>query len=113
MDTSELKRRTLFREVNMRIRAISERFGVEDPSYVVLCECGAESCLRRVEVPAEVFSDVREDGQRFVVAPGHERPGGERVLETATTYSLVGIDSPAPRSALRSLAPNPLTAGTQ
>jgi hypothetical protein len=90
---TELRTRTLFREVNARIRAISQGFGIETGTVQVLCECGVDGCLQRLEVPVGVFAELglEVEQRRFVVAPGHGRPGRDRlVLETAD-YRLVAV----------------------
>jgi hypothetical protein len=110
----DAKKRMLFREVNARIRAINERFGVENGSYEVLCECGTDSCMRRIEVPTAMFAEVRDDQERFVVAPGHERADGERVVEAGATYAVVSVE-PALRAPhrLAGLSPSAVIAGAR
>ena len=83
------------------------RFGVSEAGCQVLCECGDESCLQRVEVPLGVFAELRARNDRFIVARGHERRESERVVTEAPTYAIVAV-APAPeRSTIGVLAPNP------
>jgi hypothetical protein len=77
--------------VNARIGAVNDRFGVSVGTYQVLCECGAESCLQRIEVPSEVFTELRDDRARFVVAPGHEASGADEVVAETGSYSIVEV----------------------
>ena len=71
---------------------MSERLGVDSATYQVLCECGDEKCMQRVDVPTGVFADVRDDHGQFVVAPGHERRGRDRVVAQAPAYSVVTFE---------------------
>jgi len=61
------------REVNARIREVSDRFGTPDGSYRLLCECGEEGCAERLDVPAAEYEDMRLSNEFFVCA-AHERP---------------------------------------
>jgi hypothetical protein len=87
----ELRKRSLFREVNERIRGINAEFDVLGESYEVLCECGLDGCVERVEVPARVFEEVRTDGARFLVTRGHEQPEHEHVLSHNGKYAIVAL----------------------
>jgi hypothetical protein len=67
-----LRKRTLFREVNERIRELSRRFGGAPSNYEFFCECTRADCLLRVELPGAAFDEIVADEERFVVAEGHE-----------------------------------------
>jgi hypothetical protein len=60
----------LLRDVNARIREISDRFGTDDGCYRLLCECGGDGCHERVEVPASFYEEARRQAQ-FFLAQGH------------------------------------------
>jgi hypothetical protein len=83
------ERRWVFREVNERILEVDERFGAGAERCDVFCECGAEGCVTRIEVPARLYDDVRKAGRSFVVAVGHERLGDERVVAEDAGYRVV------------------------
>ena len=83
------QRRSLFRELNERIRGISVGFAVTDESYDVFCECGRLDCDERVEVPTEIYERARGDGRLYVVRPGHEPAYADRVLAADAAYSVV------------------------
>jgi hypothetical protein len=85
--------------VNTRIRSINERFGIDRPTYEVLCECGHDACVQRVEVPVAVFAEVHVNDERYVVAPGHQWTGGDHVVAERTAYSIVALQ-PAARASL-------------
>jgi hypothetical protein len=67
----ELKRRVLIREVNARIREVSDRFGTPEGSYRLLCECGRGDCEERFEVPVAEYDDLRLRNE-FLVCESHE-----------------------------------------
>jgi hypothetical protein len=63
----------LLREVNGRIREISDRFGTPEGTYRLICECGREDCEERVEVPVSAYEEARRS-EGFFVASSHEEP---------------------------------------
>jgi hypothetical protein len=69
-----LNRKALLREVNTRIREISDGFGAPDGSYRLLCECGDEDCAERLDVPIGQYDELRRTGG-FLFAAGHEPAG--------------------------------------
>ena len=64
------RRESLFRDVNERIAETAENLGSEDAVFV--CECAAAGCDERLPAQLDEYQQVREDGVRFLVAPGHE-----------------------------------------
>jgi hypothetical protein len=60
----------LLRDVNARIREISDRFGTDNGSYRLLCECGRDGCRERVEIPVAAYEEARERARAFL-AQGH------------------------------------------
>ena len=69
---------SLFRDVNERIAESAERF--DAPSTEFVCECADQACTDRVEATLEEYEDVRADGARFLLCPGHEDTRVERVV---------------------------------
>ena len=59
--------------------------------YHVICECGEPSCFSRLELPWQVYEDVRRAERQFVVAPGHEQPGEDCVLVFDDGYRIVTV----------------------
>ena len=66
-----VRRASLIREVNERIREISGRLD----SFEVRCECGRHDCDRTVELTGARWEEIRRAERAFVVAPGHEPAG--------------------------------------
>lgn len=89
--TTEINRiartESLFRDVNERIAEVADRLGSDDAEFV--CECSDAGCGERVEVPLHEYEQVREDGARFLVAPGHEEPAYEHVLMRRPEHQVI------------------------
>jgi hypothetical protein len=85
-------KRPLFREVNDRIRDVTTSLGPDSAhGEILLCECGREGCEERLEVPLDVYEVVRSEGQRYLVAPGHEEPGDEQVVAGTPGYLVIAL----------------------
>jgi hypothetical protein len=54
-----------------------------------VCECADPECTERVEAPLEAYEDVRADGARFLLVPGHEDERVEKVVERRRRYNVV------------------------
>lgn len=89
--TTELDRiartESLFRDVNERIAETAERFDSEDAVFV--CECADAGCDDRFSAQLDEYEQVRADGVRFLVAPGHEIADYERVLYRHSDFQVV------------------------
>jgi len=79
----------LFRDVNERIREISDTFEQPDATYDFLCECSDPACAARVVLTPAEYEHVRAEPTRFVVAKGHALPEIESVVEQATDHVIV------------------------
>jgi hypothetical protein len=93
MDPGQEKRlamnEALFRDVNERIREISDSFSQEEATYDFLCECSDPGCADRVVLTRAEYEHVRSDSTRFVVAKGHALPEVESVIEQAKDHVIV------------------------
>lgn len=78
---------SLFRDVNERIAETAESFGANDAEFV--CECADADCAERIEATLDEYELVRADGIRFLVAPGHDEPEYERVLQRRGDHHVV------------------------
>ena len=81
------KTESLFRDVNERIATAAGGFGSEQAEFV--CECADPTCVDRVEVPLEVYEDVRSEPTTFILANGHEEGSIEKVVETRRRFQIV------------------------
>lgn len=79
----------LFRDVNERIREISDTFEQTDATYDFLCECSDPACAERVVLTPAEYERVRSEPTRFVVAKGHALPEIESVVEQASDHVIV------------------------
>jgi len=90
MDFSERAARNeeVFRSVNEQIEQ-----GAEKHAVVGLvrfhCECDRESCFDRLELHAPRYREILQQPYMFVVAPGHDDPRVERLIERHESYSVV------------------------
>ena len=81
------KTEALFRDVNERIATTAEHFGGDDAEFV--CECADPKCVKRLEVPLEVYEAVRADPTTFILANGHEEDSIETVVEERRRFQIV------------------------
>ena len=79
----------LFRDVNERIREISDAFQQPDAAYDFLCECSDPACAERVVLTRAEYEHVRAEPTRFVVVKGHALPEIESVVEQARDHVVV------------------------
>jgi hypothetical protein len=71
----------LFREINERVREIATVHGADLHLYEFYCECSNTDCTLRVELHLRDYEGVREHGNRFLIAPGHNLPDIEEIVE--------------------------------
>jgi hypothetical protein len=98
----------LFRDVNERIAESAERFDADFTEF--MCECADPACTERVEASLEQYEDVREDGATFLVAPGHEDPVIERVVERHRRFNVIEKVERVVAQTVRRLDPRTQTA---
>lgn len=82
----------LFREINERIKDVGGAFYDDFPAPEFLCECARTECHDTIELTLAEYEAVRAYPTRFAVAPGHELPRGESVIETTARFSVVEKD---------------------
>jgi hypothetical protein len=85
------KNEALFREVNDRIHEVGERLQILPDGELLefRCECGRPACDEFVPLSTAEYEHVRSDNDRFIVFPGHQDPGIERVVERTERYVVV------------------------
>ena len=79
----------LFREVNENIVKLEERLAGVSETLPVVCECARADCTTQLEISLSEYAKVRRHPNRFIVAPGHEDPSIEQVVEQHPGYVLV------------------------
>jgi hypothetical protein len=93
-DERAARNEALFREVNERIEDQEyppERAGTAE----FVCECADGVCTERITVPLATYERVRSDPHLFLVAPGHERPELDQLVEQGDGFVIVRKDTPA------------------
>ena len=61
-----------FREANETIHGRAEELGADMQRLPFLCECPAEDCVEILRLTPAEYAAVREHGDRFMTAVGHE-----------------------------------------
>ena len=77
-----------FRRVNERIRSYKERADHPEP-MTFMCECAEGGCIEAIHVSLDEYRAVRRHSRRFLVAPDHDAPELERVVERHSHYWVV------------------------
>lgn len=92
MDARELRlaqNETIFREINERVRDVARSHGADTHVYSFFCECANSDCTLQVELTTAEYEQVRTDGARFFITPGHEMPEVERIVEKRDGWWLI------------------------
>jgi hypothetical protein len=78
----------LFREINEGIER-GQWPGEEDAPVGFRCECARLGCNELIELTIREYERVRANPRCFLLAPGHELPDGETVVDTGLGYVVV------------------------
>jgi hypothetical protein len=88
VDEAEMARtESAFREVNEAIATTAARFDADETDFV--CECADPRCAHRLTAELDDYDEVRSEPTRFLLAPGHDLPEIERVVERTDGYHVV------------------------
>lgn len=88
MDEAKMARtESAFREVNEAIAKTAERFESVEADFV--CECADPECAHRITADLVDYEEVRAEPTHFLIAPGHDEPRIERVVERNSDYTVV------------------------
>src|SRR5947199_7960600 len=74
-----------FREINESAQPQREQHG--EGRFV--CECADRSCMAWIEVSLGKYAAVRANPRHFIVAPTHEIPDVETVVERGPGYYVI------------------------
>jgi hypothetical protein len=77
----------LFREVNENLRTFTE--DNKGTLHDFFCECADVDCTIRVKLTSSEYETARSEGNRFVVASGHEQREVERIVIETDRFLLV------------------------
>jgi hypothetical protein len=83
----------LYRSLNERLRDTTLELsgpGVLAPTAVqIVCECGQDMCMEKIDVPLETYDAVRAVPTRFFVAPGHAILEVEKIVGRDAGFLIV------------------------
>lgn len=82
------RRQVAFRDVNENIAKLTAEWN-ETGFGLFICECSLPDCAESLEISAVEYENVRAHGTRFVVLPGHQLDGFERVVEGTSRFLVV------------------------
>ncbi|TML53260.1 MAG: hypothetical protein E6G21_03085 [Actinobacteria bacterium] len=90
----QARNEALHREVNERLAQMDKRadasWATDGEAFEFLCECGAgDGCDARVRMTLTQYEHLRQQDDRFAVAPGHENLRLERVVTRTSAYVVV------------------------
>jgi hypothetical protein len=83
----------LFRDVNERLKGVSEGFGDVLPEFEIICECGNAVCTTRISMTLGDYEQLRASGTHFAVRRGHESLDIETIVEDRGGYLVVQKDA--------------------
>ena len=95
----------LFRKVNERVEELNESFATVTERFEIVCECGDPGCVTQISVTKPTYEQVRADPALFIVAPGHEKPEVEAVVEKWGAYQVVRKDPGLPEDVAKETDP--------
>jgi hypothetical protein len=87
LDDLRLAPGDLFRSVNERIRELDDGWRASD--YEFVCECADEHCFASLGIDRDEFDRIAARPGMYVVAPGHEQPDVDEIVERHEQYMLV------------------------
>ena len=105
--TAERQRRaaenqSVFRSVNDRVKELNEVFDALTPYGEWVCECDGLECFEKIHLTLHEYEQLRQQSNRFAVAPGDEHVNleVEQVVARTERYWLVEkVDVAAERAA--------------
>ncbi len=107
MESNEIEKiartEALFREVNERIAETAERFEAIETNFV--CECANPKCTHRLGVTLEEYERVRNEGDAFLLVPGHQDERVEAVVKHSDEHAVVEKQHPVARKLVLELNP--------
>jgi hypothetical protein len=82
-----VRNQVLLREVNERIAEVACSWIGDSPEF--LCECSHDDCAEMLALSLPEYERVRSSPNLFMIAPGHESPDVDRVVEATHRSTLV------------------------
>jgi hypothetical protein len=104
-DENEHARRLARIEANARQVNEAIEAGTERDQLVCLCECGNLDCGTTLPISRRDYEAVRTSFDRFLIAPGHELPAVESVVEMHPAFAVVEKRDPHARELVKATDP--------
>jgi hypothetical protein len=82
-----VRNQVLMREVNERVAEVACGWTGDPPKFV--CECSHDDCAEMLALSLPEYERIRSSPNLFVIAPGHQSPEVDRVVEARQSSSLV------------------------
>ena len=95
----------LFRSVNEKVQKLGGAFSTSTDTFVIVCECGTQSCMEHIELQPAEYERVRHNPLHFLIKPGHEFREAEEVIERTDRYWVVEKGSGTPAAVARATDP--------
>ena len=80
---------SMYRDVNERIKSVSDDEPSRNDKLDFICECGSDECTEIVRLTQAEYESVRSRQSWFAVLPGHEIPEVEVVVKRTDGYFVV------------------------
>jgi hypothetical protein len=84
-----VRNQLVFREVNERIREVTEHFDALESGVDFICECSRKDCMESITLELGEYKAIRSSPTLFVITAGHETPLVENLVEKNERYALV------------------------
>ncbi len=95
----------VFREVNERIKGVSEGFSLVLENAEFVCECGLADCTERITMTLADYERIRKEPTWFAIVPGHEIDDVETVVERNPAFHVVRKEAGEPAQLARETDP--------
>jgi hypothetical protein len=86
----------LFRSVNEKVQELGESFATITDTFVIVCECGTQSCMEQIELQLGEYERVRANPLHFLIKPRHEFREVEEAIEKTDRYWVIEKDAGQP-----------------
>jgi hypothetical protein len=57
-----------------------------------ICECATPECAENISMTHDEYNEVRRDGTRFAVKPGHIIPEVERIVDSGAADRYIVVE---------------------
>ena len=85
----EVENEAHFRDMNEWTEAANDDIGAHNTMDAYICECGDAACATPIQLTRAEYEFVRTDGTFFAIAPDHENPDVDRIVQEWDRYTIV------------------------